>query len=69
MKLLKLSFSLFILVLLFSCNSLERNTDDVVEGTPTNSDTVLHQNSHEATHLHDSTATNASNKETEVLGR
>lgn len=46
MKLLKLSISIFILAVFFSCNGLKRDRHDIVTGTPTNADTILFSASH-----------------------
>ncbi|MEO6136940.1 MAG: hypothetical protein ABIP35_17430 [Ginsengibacter sp.] len=48
MKLLRLSLSIFILAALYSCNSLKRDTNDIVKGTPTNADSVLFSAAHPA---------------------
>ena len=50
MKLIKLAFGLTLFTCLFSCNTLDRDTNDIVDGTPTNADTVLYQKSEHTGH-------------------
>lgn len=52
MKLFKLRILLFLFTAFYSCNQIDRDTRDVVEGTPTNADTVLFGASPASSNIH-----------------
>lgn len=63
MKLIKLALGLTLFTCLFSCNTLDRDTNDIVEGTPTNADTVLYQKSEHAEHPTADSSTTSEHRE------